>query len=50
METITMYKNNFKMAANVEVPNEREVEYPHFSKVNFKTNIKFYGCNHRYKG
>jgi hypothetical protein len=36
---------------SVEVPNEREVEYPHFSKVNFKkTNIKFYGCNHRYKG
>jgi hypothetical protein len=37
METITMAKNNFKMAAIcVEVPNERKVEYPHFSKVNFK--------------
>jgi hypothetical protein len=46
METITMVKNNFKMAASVEVPNERE-EYPHFSKV--KPTSNFMDANHRYR-
>jgi hypothetical protein len=36
METITMAKIILKWQQySVEVPNEREVEYPHFSKVNF---------------